>query len=115
MEQRNLSIGERLAIFYQRLAQSPPCETAGEALALVVATLEAVEDEFSGVPKNPNPGLKFDGRMYPPQSDHIKPQSDGSQIAQTKGHIVRLGADGSISIRERTSGQEQFTKQGAKP
>lgn len=112
---QTLTVRERLDLFFERLEKAPPCTSAGEALLLVCRTLEEVEDEFSGIPKNPNPGLKFDGRMYPPRADYMKPQSDGGQIAQTKGHEVRLGVDGSISIQERTSGQEQFTKQGGRP
>ena len=107
-----LSVRERLTIFFERLRQAPPCASADDALALVCQTLDAVEDEWSGIEKNPNAGFKFDGRMYPPRADFTYPQSDGSKIALIKGHEVRLGINGSISIRSRSSGAEEFSKGG---
>lgn len=107
-----LTVHERLVRFFDRLQHAPPCADANEAFTLVCRTLEKVEDEFSGVEKALHPGLKFDGRMYPPQADFTHEQSDGSKIAFTKGHELRFGRDGSISILSQTTGLEEFFKEG---
>ena len=89
---QTLTVRERLDLFFERLEKAPPCTSAGEALLLVCRKLEEVEDEFSGIPRNPNPGLKSDGRMYAPRADYMKPESDGGQIAQNKGYEVPMAA-----------------------
>lgn len=93
-----LSFAERLAIFYEPLAASPACQTSDEALVLLITTLEAVEDEFSGVIKNPTPGLKPDGRMHAPQPDFITLLPDGARIALSRRHQMFFGADGSLKV-----------------
>ncbi|MFE7932786.1 hypothetical protein ACFU6S_29490 [Streptomyces sp. NPDC057456] len=107
---RRLSLTERLALVYERLDELRPPKTAEEALQQLNSTLEEVEDEFSGVPKNPNPGLKFDGRMYPPRDDFINRDSDGGITAVTKGNIVQIWADGSMVIRQRITGEENYRR-----
>ena len=62
---------ERFTIFLERMKAAPPAESAKEALTLLVEVLNAVEDEFSGVPYNPSL-WQTDGRMYPPQSDNLR-------------------------------------------
>ena len=68
-DERRLSQQERLALEYERLDKLPPVSKPEEAFKQLATTLDEVEDEFSGVPRNPDPGLKFDGRMYPPRED----------------------------------------------
>lgn len=99
-----LSLPERLDELFRRLAAAPAVSSADEALALVGSVLEQVEDEFSGVPKHPNPPLKFTGRMYPPQEDHIARHPDGSLTATTRRHSIEIGRDGAILIRSFDSG-----------
>ncbi len=58
---------ERLTLFLERLHAQEPAADHDAAMALIATTLLAVEDEFSGVPYNPDePG--GDGRMYPPKA-----------------------------------------------
>jgi|GEM_PF-4554945 len=101
---QSLTIPERLQIYFQRLRESPPARSANEAIDLVNAILDQVEDEYSGVPKNPNPGLTTpDGRMYPVQPDRIDPNPNvvGGYILTTRGNLIYIGPDGSIQIYTR--------------
>ncbi|WP_239339326.1 hypothetical protein [Frankia sp. CiP3] len=110
-----LSLPERLAVMYHRLNELPPATSAYEALAQLNATLEAVEDEFSGVPKNPNPDLKFDGRMYPPREDFIRRAPDGGLIALTKGNRIEISPTGSITIYSRRTNEVVYSRADATP
>jgi hypothetical protein len=95
-----LSLQERLAIYFERLKAAPPATSAQEAIELINKTLDEVEDEYSGIPKNPNPSLKFDGRMYPVQSDFIRPNpnDEDGYILRTRGHEIYVYKDGRILI-----------------
>jgi hypothetical protein len=84
----SLPIPQRLSILYQRLHALPAPTSAEEALNQVNSTLTEVEDEYSGVPANPNPGLEPDGRMYPPREDNITQTEDGGLTAKTRGNII---------------------------
>ncbi len=95
---------------YHRLNELPPATSAYEALVQLNATLEAVEDEFSGVPKNPNPDLKFDGRMYPPREDFIRHAPDGGLIALTKGNRIEISPTGSITIYSRRTNEVVYSR-----
>ncbi|MCK9923594.1 hypothetical protein MXD61_17250 [Frankia sp. AgPm24] len=110
-----LPLPERLQIFYQRLDELPPPTSAQEALEQLNATLEAVEDEHSGVPRNPDPGLKFDGRMYPPRDDYITRQPDGGLVAITKGNRIEIGPTGETTILSRRSGETVYRRPAAEP
>ena len=108
---------ERLAEFFNRLAALPAPRTADEALEQIVATLDAVEDAYSGVPKQdpPPPPNMPDGRMYPPLSDHIDRIPDGTIRAATRRHIIEIAADGSVTIRHAGSGIVEYERTGAAP
>lgn len=108
-----LSIPERLQEMYRRLAaQQPAPASAQEAFDRLCTTLDEVEDEHSGVERNPNPGLKFDGRMYPPREDFIDRDADGGIHATTKGNTIYAAPDGTLSISSRRSGQEVYRRDG---
>lgn len=109
----NLPIGQRIGRFFDRLRGQAPSSTADDALSRIGRTLDEVEDLHSGIPKKtppPSPSMP-DGRMYPPLSDNIVRNADGSIIARTKGHIIDIGKDGSITIRLR-SGEVVFQQAG---
>jgi hypothetical protein len=106
------TLQDRLNIFYERLLAAPQAGSGHEAFELLCKCLEAVEEEFSAIPKRPSPGLKFDGRMYPPQEDRITRHPDGSITADTKGEIIECGADGSIKLTSKRTGQATFAKPG---
>jgi RHS repeat-associated protein len=107
-----LTIPERLSVLYQRLGDLPAPTTADEALNQLNSTLVSVEDEFSGVAANPNPGLKFDGRMYPPREDFIVKEEDGGLTATTKGNIIQISPKGSMKILSRSTGDVVYSRVG---
>ena len=95
-----LSRPDRLKELYSRLGKLPTAKSAEESLGQVRNTLNAVEDEFSGVPHDPVPGIgePSNGRMYPPFNDRVFVNPNGSLTGQTAGHNIELGLDGGISI-----------------
>ena len=108
---------ERLAEFYSRLRALPaPC-TADEALAQIGSTLDDVEDAYSGVAKKdpPPPPNMPDGRMYPPLPDRTDRHPDGSITAETRGHLIEIAANGSITMSRRHDGIVEFQKLGGGP
>jgi hypothetical protein len=112
LSQTALPISMRLGILWIRLAELPQARNAKEALSQISKALDKIEDAFSNIPKNPNPGLRPDGRMYPPQADFIKEGVDGSITAITRGHIIEIARNGAIKILNKISGKVEFTKPG---
>lgn len=108
------SMQERLDLFFRDLRSARPARNADEALVQVRGLLDRVEDVYRGVPRNPNPGLKPDGRMYPPQADHTFRNPNGSITAVTKGHKIAIGCDGSIKIGPIQGSKIDFSKAGAR-
>jgi hypothetical protein len=104
---------ERIKVFYARLAAAPAAGSFDEAFALLCDTLNAVEDELTGIPFNPDM-WKTDGRMYPPQLDRefSDPARPNVRQFQSVGHITAIGFDGSIEIRHRTTNIVFFSKAG---
>jgi hypothetical protein len=113
----SLSMRERLDEFYRRLGAQPPAATADDALERIRRTLDEVEDLYSGIPKKtpPPPRNQPDGRMYPPQDDSVTRNPDGSLVAQTQGHTIDIGKDGTITMRKRRTGQVEFHQAGGGP
>jgi hypothetical protein len=111
------TLTERLEEFIRRLGNSPRAKSADEALEQISATLEEVEDELSGIPKKspPPPPNMPDGRMYPPLADFTIRHADGRVTAQTRGHIIEVGADGGIAIKNKRTGAVDVTKGGTGP
>ncbi|WP_406858742.1 DUF6531 domain-containing protein [Streptomyces sp. HUAS MG47] len=107
-----LPIPERLSLLYQELDRLPTARDAESALRQLNSTLDRVEDAYSGVAKNPNPGLKPDGRMYAPRDDFIERHADGSLRAVTRGNTIEIGADGTLQIYSRRSGELVYSKEG---
>jgi len=109
-----LTIAQRLEEYYRRLNQLAPARSAAEAIEQVCRTLEEVEDELSGIPKQvpaPRPSMP-DGRMYPPLEDFTVRLPDGRIEAKTRGHTIHLGVDGSIRIVNKRTGEVEFQKRG---
>lgn len=110
--QGNSTIRERLEEFYRRLASLPPAQSAEIALKQICDTLDAVEDEMSGVEKQdppPSPSMP-DGRMYGPLEDHILRRADGSILALTRGHRIEIEANGTQRIINKVKGIVEFEK-----
>src|SRR5437868_7142497 len=98
MTGRRLTIQERLDELFRRLAAAPRASSADEAFELVRKTLDAVEDQFSGIPKSTNPSMEPGGRLYIPSTEFKRRKADGSIFAQARKHTIHLGIDGSIVI-----------------
>jgi hypothetical protein len=90
--------GERLSIYYRSLQNAPAATNAQEGFNLMSNTMHAVEDAYSGVTAVTNPGLAYQGRMYPPRPDYVVTNANGSLTATTKGSQIQISTDGSITI-----------------
>jgi hypothetical protein len=106
------TIQERLDEFFRRLDSSPRAGSAVETLEELGRTLDEVEDAWSGVPKQtpPPPPNMPDGRMYPPLRDNILHHPGGVITALTRGHIIEIGPDGAIVIRNKRTRAVEFRK-----
>jgi hypothetical protein len=96
-----VSKAERIAEFLKRLEDADPVSSAEDAFKLLSETLNAVEDELSGVPNDPSK-WQSDGRMYPPQTDSERDVSErpGWKRFRSRSHNTLIGPDGSIEILE---------------
>lgn len=96
----HLDKGQRFAIFLERLATAEPVETHDEAMALIAATLNGVEDEFTSIAFDPLQ-WKNDGRMYPPQPDSARdvPGRDDVMRFRSVRHNTWISIYGAILIR----------------
>jgi hypothetical protein len=75
--------------------------------------MNGVEDELSGIPRNPNPETITDGRMYPPSDAFEKLSLDPRvRLFRHRGHQTRIGTNGAIQIR-RADGAVEIDKPGA--
>jgi hypothetical protein len=112
-----LSKAQRLTLFIERLTAEAPASTHDEAMALLTTTLHGVEDEFSGVPYDPEEA-GTDGRMYPPNERFRYPKWERPEIRcyRQVAHAVFIGANGAVEIRIRAGsdlGRIIFEKPGA--
>lgn len=94
---------ERLLEFIRRMESASLVATADEAMTLLAATLNAVEDEFSGVPNDPT-GPNADKRMFPPLDEKYVFSVPGREDLRGYFHVEHetiFGANGAILIRTR--------------
>jgi hypothetical protein len=103
---------DRLEEFFWRLRALPAAETFQEAVRQIETTLNAVEDELTGIPYDPS-RWRSDGRLYPPQEDNML-ETGRRQVGGFRSfrHRTFIGFNGAIEIRE-TSGRMVFSKPGA--
>jgi len=104
---------DRFAEFKRRLTAAPVQATHDAARRLLEDTLNGVEDEFSGVPYQPE-NWQTDGRFYPPHDDRAS-DVDGCPdvvVYQSKRHETFIAANGAIEMR-KLSGEVELTKPGA--
>lgn len=90
---------ERLAEFFRRLSAAPKAETLEEAVGQLSGILNAVEDQMTGIPADPD-NWRDDGRIYPPQPDSMYPVPDHPRVRRFRslGHNTYIGANGSLEI-----------------
>jgi hypothetical protein len=108
MEDSNTALPkkDRLELFFHRVREIEPAANHDEAMALLASTLNAIEDEFSGVPYNPDePGT--DGRMYAPKEIYRYPawERSGIRCYRQVGHATFIADNGAIEIRPRKRGE----------
>jgi hypothetical protein len=109
-----VNIYERIALFYERLEALPAFTSHDHAMAEISRVLTEVEDEFSGVPRDPSDmPVVTGGRMYPPHPVYAK-QTDiqGVTLYVQKGHRTYVGDGGAILINNRKTGEVEFQKSG---
>ncbi len=104
---------QRIAEFFSRLSAAPAVASADDAFALLCNTLNAVEDELTGIPFSPSTWAT-DGRLYPPQADREFAEESRPGVRQfhSVAHITAISPDGSIEIRDRATGKVFFHKPG---
>ncbi len=103
-----------MKVFTNRLATAEAAANQKEAVSLINKTLDAVEDEFSGVAKANGIPNRDDGRMYGILDDkYVKTMADGTKIATTKGNRIVLNTDGGFQIQTKDGSKTLFTKPGA--
>jgi hypothetical protein len=111
-----LSRRARLAEILRRLAVAAPFATGAEALAVLHQIVRDVEDEYSGIPEDPNAHLATtsDGRMYGPH-DRFEFRSGSPRIrawGQT-GHRTFIGDNGAMRIDRRADDSSEIELPGA--
>jgi hypothetical protein len=104
---------QRLREFVKRLEAAANANSLAAALELLRTTLNAVEDEFSGIPNNPLL-WESDGRLYPPQEDSGRNVPDRPSVRRYRsvGHNTFIGQNGAIRI-ETLAGAIILDKAGA--
>ena len=105
---------ERLKEFMRRMKALEPKSTFDDAYEMLCDTLNEVEDEFSGVPYDPEK-WRTDGRLYPPQSDAFRDCEDHPSVVRmrTRGHNVFIASNGAIEIKALHGDGVIFEKLGA--
>jgi hypothetical protein len=104
----------RLELFYERLAVAPAAKSRDESYALICEILDAIEDEFSGVPNNPS-NWQTGGRLYPPQTDRAYAVDGFPEVIRYKSfrHETYIATNGAIEVKLITTNVVDFTKPGA--
>lgn len=105
---------ERVRRFLERLAAAEPCASHDDAHSLIVTTLNAIEDEHSGVLFNPA-AWENDGRLYPPQLDNAVLLTDlpGVLRYRSVGHWTFIAPNGAFRIEEIAARKILLDRPGA--
>jgi hypothetical protein len=108
-----LTRSERLAIFLDRLSAAPAASSAEEALILLAATLNGVEDEFTTIPFDLSRS-QSDGRMYPPLPDSAREVPGRPDVTRyrSRAHNTWVAANGAIRIASVDGGEPLLDKAG---
>jgi hypothetical protein len=103
---------ERLDLFFERLSAADQAADDVEAFLLISRILNEVEDEYSGVPFDPE-NWKDDGRLYPPLKDNARPVNGRPDLTRyrSRNHNTFIRENGAIAIRA-LGGDVIFEKAG---
>jgi hypothetical protein len=101
-----------LKVLIARLERHRPFSSFAEACQVLISTLEAVEDELTGIPNCPA-NWRIDGRLYPPQEDHWRPILPNVTRMRAKEHYIFIGANGAMEIKDVTTEVVLLSKAGA--
>ncbi|MFY0525517.1 hypothetical protein ACN28I_21025 [Archangium gephyra] len=104
---------QRIQEFIKRLGALAPAASFAEAKQQLDDTLNAVEDEMTSIPFNPET-WETDGRMYPVQPDNARtvPGHPSVKRLRSRGHNTFIGANGSIEIQAVGNAAVLFRKPG---
>lgn len=98
---------------YRRLERQPAATSDVEAYKLLCQVINETEDEITGIPYDPSAWMT-DGRIYPPLPDSERRSGiSGVRRFVTKGHEALIGSKGGILIRQKHTGEVEFSKAGA--
>jgi hypothetical protein len=105
---------ERLQVFFAQLGAAPAAASFEEAYQQLTDVLNAVEDELTDVPYDPD-SWQFDGRLYPPQMDSLREVPEHPEIKRFRAreHNVFISDWGAIEIRAVRGAIVLFAKPGA--
>jgi len=106
--------GARIKLLVERLTKAPHCESHNEAYALLSRELTAIEDEYSGVPSEPEK-WESDGRLYVPQSDNasLSPDHRGVIRYRSRQHWILIADNGALLIRDIPTDRVELDRSGA--
>lgn len=90
---------ERLQEFFRRASALPLLRSEEEVMMRLAELLNAVEDEMTSIPNNPD-NWRSDGRMYPPQSES-RSETSRPDVARyrSKGRYTYVRSNGAFEIR----------------
>jgi hypothetical protein len=91
---------ERIEEILRRLREAAPFSSLTEARAGLELIIRAVEDEFSGIPENPDSPISgTDGRIYPPH-DRFEIETASPRVRTFKQlrHRTSFGENGALQI-----------------
>jgi hypothetical protein len=105
---------ERLKEIFGRLEMAPAATNADEAVEQLTTIMDAVEDQFSGVPFNPE-SWQHDGRLYAPQGDSARSVPGSAHVTRyrTRRHNVFVAVNGALEVQTVASKDVVFSKPGA--
>lgn len=107
---------ERLKEIFRRMDEAAPCSSLDTAYVLLCETMEAVEDEMSGLPNEPARWMELP-RLFPPQADKaLLLEEYGVKRFDSLRHVTYIAENGAIEIRSLrvTDGRVKvhFSKKG---
>jgi hypothetical protein len=104
---------ERLRECFKRLEGLPRAASFEEARKQVDETLNAVGNELTAIPFNPD-AWQRDGRMYPVRDDNIRtdPQHPWVKRLRSFAHNIYISTNGAVEIRVAGSSEAVFSKPG---